>query len=173
VGHRAHPRRATQAGHRRQQSLDPTLSLARANALTEPDLAHVPAQPRPPSLAADLLTVPTLTFETLYNLVLIAHDRRELAHANVTANPTAAWVWRQLIEDTPWGHKPRHLLPDRDAVYGHDFRQRARRIGIDAIATPFRSPRARAVVEKRVIGTLRVPGPHYRARRAALGVGSS
>ncbi len=120
MGHRAHPRRATQAGHRRQQSLDPTLSLARANALTEPDLAHVPAQPRPPSLAADLLTVPTLTFKTLYVLVLIAHDRRELAHANVTANPTAAWVWRQLIEDTPWGHKPRHLLPDRDAVYGHD-----------------------------------------------------
>ncbi len=52
------------------------------------------------------------------------------------------------------GHKPRHLLHDRDGVYGRDFRQRARRIGIDAIATPVRSPRANAVVE-RVIGTLR------------------
>jgi putative transposase len=37
---------------------------------------------------------------------------------------------------------------------GRDFRQRARRIGIDALATPVRSPRANAVVE-RVIGTLR------------------
>jgi transposase InsO family protein len=75
-------------------------------------------------------------------------------HVNVTANPTAAWVWCQLIEATPWGYRPRHLLRDRDAVYGRDFRQRARRIGLDAIATPVRSPRANAVAE-RVIGTLR------------------
>lgn len=65
-----------------------------------------------------------------------------------------AWVWRQLIEATPCGNQPRHLLRDRDAVYWRDFRQRARRIGIDAIATPVRSPRANAVVQ-RVIGTLR------------------
>ena len=104
--------------------------------------------------AADLLTVQTLTFKTLYVLVFIAHGRRELVHMNVTANPTAAWVWRQVIEATPWGHKPRHLLRDRDAVYGRDFRARAERIGIDAIATPVASPRANAVVE-RVIGTLR------------------
>jgi len=98
--------------------------------------------------------VPTLTCKTLYVLVFIAHGRRELVHVNVTANPTAAWVWRQLIEATPWGQKPRHLLRDRDAVYGRDFRRQARRIGIDAIATPVRSPRANAVSE-RLIGTLR------------------
>src|SRR3712207_7007393 len=55
------------------------------------------------------------------------------SHVNVTANPTAAWVWRQIIEATPWGAKPRHLLHDRDAVFGRDFRQRARRLGIDSI----------------------------------------
>jgi transposase InsO family protein len=104
--------------------------------------------------AADLFTVPTLTFKTLYVLVYINHHRRELVHVNVTANPTAAWVWRQLIEATPWGNKPRHLLHDRDAVYGRDFRQRAGRVGIDSIATPVRAPRANAIVE-RVIGTLR------------------
>jgi transposase InsO family protein len=86
--------------------------------------------------------------------VFIAHGRRELVHVNVTANPTAAWVWRQLMEATPWGQKPRHLLRDRDAVYGRDFRQRARRMGIDSIATPVRAPRANAIAE-RVIGTLR------------------
>jgi transposase InsO family protein len=104
--------------------------------------------------AAGLFTVPTLTFKTLYVLVFIGHGRRELVHVNVTANPTAAWVWRQLIEATPWGGKPRHLLRDRDAVYGRDFRQRARRIGIDAIATPMHAPTANAIAE-RVIGTLR------------------
>jgi len=95
--------------------------------------------------AADLLTVPTLTFRTLYVLVFIAHGRRELVHVNVTVNPTAAWVWRQLIEATPWGQKPRHLLRDRDAVYGRDFRKRAQRIGIDAIATLIHAPKAKDV----------------------------
>jgi transposase InsO family protein len=104
--------------------------------------------------AADLFAVPTLTFNPLYALVFIAHGRRELVHVNVTANPTAAWVWRQLIEATPWGQQPRHLLRDRDAVYGRNLRQQARRIGIDAIATPTQAPRANAIVE-RVIGTLR------------------
>jgi putative transposase len=104
--------------------------------------------------AADLLSVPTLTFKTLHVLVFIAHGRRELVHVNVTANPTAAWVWRQLIEATPWGTKPRHLLRDRDAVYGREFRQRARRIGIDAVATAIHAPMANAIAE-RVIGTLR------------------
>jgi putative transposase len=85
--------------------------------------------------AADLLTVPTLTFTTLYVLVFIAHGRREFVHINVTASPTAAWVWRQVLEATPWGHKPRHLLHDRDRVYGRDFRKRAQRVGIDAIST--------------------------------------
>jgi hypothetical protein len=70
------------------------------------------------------------------------------------ANPTAAWVWRQLIEATPWGQKPRHLLRDRDAVYGRHFRKRARRIGVDAIETPIHAPKANSIAE-RVIGTLR------------------
>jgi transposase InsO family protein len=104
--------------------------------------------------AADLFTVPTLTFKTLYVLVFIAHGRRQLVHLNVTANPTAAWVWRQLIDATPWGNKPRHLLHDRDAVYGRDFGRRAERLGIDAIISPVRAPKANAIAE-RVIGTLR------------------
>src|ERR671928_1079146 len=39
--------------------------------------------------AADLLTVQTLTFKTLYVLIFIAHGRSELVHVNVTASPTA------------------------------------------------------------------------------------
>ncbi len=46
------------------------------------------------------------------------------------------------------------MLRDRDAVYGREFRNRARRIGIDAIATPIHAPKANAIAE-RVIGTLR------------------
>jgi putative transposase len=104
--------------------------------------------------AADLLIVQTLTLRTLYLLVFITHGRRELVHVNVTAHPTAAWVWRQVIEATPWGRKPHYLLRDRDHVYGGTFRERARRLGIETLLTPVRAPRANAIAE-RVIGTLR------------------
>jgi transposase InsO family protein len=104
--------------------------------------------------AADLFTVPTVTFRTLYVLFFITHGRRELVHAAVTAHPTAAWVWRQVVEATAWGRRPRHLVRDRDAVYGGDFIRRARGLGIETVLTPVRAPRANAIAE-RVVRTFR------------------
>ncbi len=109
---------------------------------------------RPQRWATGLFTVQTLTFKTLYVLLLIAHERRELLHLNVTAHPTAAWVWRQLVDATPWGRAPRFLLRDRDRVYGGDVVRRAKRRGIETLLTPVCAPRANAVAE-RVIGTRR------------------
>jgi putative transposase len=104
--------------------------------------------------AVDLCTVQTLTFRTLYVFAVVAHGRRDLAHLNATAHPTAAWVWRQLVEATAWGRRPRFLLRDRDAVYGGDVAQRAAALGVETLLAPARAPRANAVAE-RVIGTLR------------------
>ncbi len=100
--------------------------------------------------AADLFTVHTLTFRTLYVLFFIAHGRRELVHFNITAHPTAAWVWRQLIEATPWGRKPHYLIRDRDRVYGGDFVQRAKALRIQTLLTPVRAPQANAIAERMV-----------------------
>src|SRR5918911_4320425 len=83
--------------------------------------------------AADLFTVQTLTFRTLYVLLFVAHGRRELIHVNVTSSPTAAWVWRQVIQATPWGRVPRFLIRDRDRVYGSDFPARAAALGIETV----------------------------------------
>src|SRR3989442_4974376 len=83
------------------------------------------ANHRPSIWAADLLTVQTLTVRTLHVLLVVAHGRRELVHLAVTAHPTAAWVWRQLINATPWGHAPAYLVRDRDAVYGVDVARSA------------------------------------------------
>ncbi|HEY3079180.1 MAG TPA: integrase core domain-containing protein [Chloroflexota bacterium] len=102
----------------------------------------------------------TLTFGTLYVLVFVSHPRRELVHLNVTASPTAAWVWRQLIEATPFGCQPRYLMRDRDALYGRDFVRRARRLGSETVLTPIRAPRANAIAE-RLVGTLRRECPDH------------
>ncbi len=104
--------------------------------------------------AADLLVVQTVGFRVLYVLFVIQHDRRELIHFNVTASPTAAWVWRQLIEATPWGRHPRYLIHDRDAVYGRDIDARLTKLGIAGIRTPARAPRANSIAE-RVVRSIR------------------
>jgi transposase InsO family protein len=109
---------------------------------------------RPSIWAADLLTVQTLTFRTLYVLLFVAHGRRELVYVAVAAHPTAAWVWRQLINATPWGRIPAYLVRDRDAVYGSDFVRKADGLGIRTMLTPVRAPRANAIAE-RLVGTLR------------------
>jgi transposase InsO family protein len=104
--------------------------------------------------AADFFTVQTLTFRTLYVFVLLGHERRHIVHWNVTAHPTAPWVWRQIIEATPWNTTPRFLIRDRDRSYGGDFVRRARAIGIETVLTPIHAPQANALAE-RVIGTMR------------------
>jgi transposase InsO family protein len=104
--------------------------------------------------AADLFTVSTLTFRTLYVLFFITHERRELVHFRVTAHPTAAWVWQQLINATPWGQQPKYLLRDRDRVYGAGFVRRDKALGVETLLTPFRAPRANAIAE-RVVRTVR------------------
>ena len=98
--------------------------------------------------AADLFVVQTLTFQTLYVLFFISHGRRQLVHFEVTANPTAAWVWRQLIEATPWNREPNYLIHDRDRVWGADLDRRTLGLGIKSLQTPIRAPRANAVAER-------------------------
>jgi hypothetical protein len=66
--------------------------------------------------AADLSTVPTVTFRTLSVPGFITHDRRELGHCPVTAHPTSVRTERRLAEATAQGRRPRHLVRDRDTA---------------------------------------------------------
>src|SRR6266481_6274742 len=68
-----------------------------------------------PDIAAmDLFVVPTIGFDLLYAFVIVRLDRRDLVWINVTANPTAEWVARQLTEAFPWDEAPHYLIRDRD-----------------------------------------------------------
>jgi hypothetical protein len=80
--------------------------------------------------AIDLFVLPTITFRLLYCLVILRHGRRLWVSFEVTTNPTAEWISRQVTEAFPWDSAPRYLIRDRDTVYGPIFRHRLRAMGI-------------------------------------------
>jgi transposase InsO family protein len=105
-------------------------------------------------VSIDFFTVPTIRFQVLYVFLVLAHNRRRILHFNVTAHPTAEWTGQQLREAFPFAQLPRYLLRDRDAIFGDDFRERVRDMGICEVLSALRSPWQRAYVE-RVIGSIR------------------
>ena len=64
---------------------------------------------------------------------------------NVTASPTTAWIWQQVMEATPWVRQPRYLLRDRDAVSTEPLVQRTQRRGIQTLLSPVRELHASAM----------------------------
>jgi transposase InsO family protein len=102
--------------------------------------------------ACDFTVVHDLLFRALYIFAVIELETRRIVHVAVTRSPTDAWVAQQLREATPWNHRPKYLIHDRDTKYGAHFTSVA--AGIQELRTPHRAPRANAVCE-RWIGSLR------------------
>src|ERR1700752_3642508 len=68
-----------------------------------------------PDIAAmDLFVVPTIGFDLLFVFVIVRLDRRDLVWINVTVNPTAEWVARQITEAFPWDGAHGRMIRDRD-----------------------------------------------------------
>jgi putative transposase len=105
-------------------------------------------------VSVDFFTVPTIRFQVLYVFLVLAHERRRIVHFAVTAHPTAEWTAQQVREAFPWDSAPRYLLRDRDRIFGHDFVEQVKAMGIKQVLSAPRSPWQRAYVE-RVIGTIR------------------
>ena len=105
-------------------------------------------------VAVDFFTVPTATFRILFCFIVLRHDRRVVVHLNVTANPTGQWTAQQVVEAFPYGEAPRFLIRDHDGIYGVDFRQRIKHMGIEEVVTAPRSPWQNPYVE-RLIGSIR------------------
>jgi hypothetical protein len=83
-----------------------------------------------PDIAArDLFIVVTIGFDLLYVLVIVRLDRRDLI-----------WIKRHskshgrmgctFTEAFPWDEAPRHLIRDRDRIYGSVVTRRLRAMGI-------------------------------------------
>jgi transposase InsO family protein len=108
-----------------------------------------------PDIAAmDLFVVPTISFDLLYAFVIVRLDRRDLIWANVTANPTAEWIARQVTEAFPWDSAPQYLIRDRDQIYGTFVTRRLRAMGIRDKPIAPASPWQNGFAE-RLIGSIR------------------
>ena len=81
-------------------------------------------------------------------------DRRDRARINVTTNPTAEWVARQITEAFPWDGAPRYMIRDRDRIYGTVVTRRLRAMGIRDKPIAPASPWQNGFVE-RLIGSIR------------------
>jgi transposase InsO family protein len=103
-------------------------------------------------VAIDFFTVPTATFGVLSGFLVV--DRRRVLHFNVTANPSAEWTARQLVQAFPWEKAPRFLVRDRDGIYGDRVWHTLEVLGIEEVVTAPRSPWQNAFAE-RLIGSLR------------------
>jgi transposase InsO family protein len=104
--------------------------------------------------AVDLFVVPTIGFKLLYGFVILSLGRRRLVWTNVTANPTAEWIARQITDAFPWDERPRYLIRDRDSCCGAVALRRLRAMGIRdrpiAPCSPWQNGHA-----ERLIGSIR------------------
>jgi transposase InsO family protein len=108
-----------------------------------------------PDIAAmDLFVVPTIGFKLLYGFVIVRLHRRDLVWINVTTDPTAEWVARQITEAFPWDGAPRYMIRDRDRIYGTVVTRRLRAMGIRDKPIALASPWQNGFVE-RLIGSIR------------------
>jgi transposase InsO family protein len=90
----------------------------------------------------------------LYGFVIVRLHRRDLVWINVTANPTAEWVVRQITEAFPWDGAPRYMIRDRDRIYGAIVTRRLRAMGIRDKPIAPASPWQNGFAE-RIIGSIR------------------
>jgi transposase InsO family protein len=98
--------------------------------------------------AMDFFTVPTVTFNLLYCLFIISHDRRQIVHFNVTQHPTSSWIVQQLREAFPYESAPKFLLFDHDQKYGLEVPAALRSLQITGVQTSIRSPWQNGVAER-------------------------
>jgi hypothetical protein len=94
----------------------------------------------------DLFVVRTISFKSLYGLVILRHARRRLVRISVTSNPTAEWIAGQVTDAFPWDEAPRHLIRDRDSAFGLWFTPAAFVQWRSAIILPHRARHGRMVL---------------------------
>ena len=104
-------------------------------------------------LACDFFLIPTASFKSLIGFVVMELGRRRILACKVTPRANGAWA-AEVIRQACSPGQFRHVLRDRDAIYGAEFKATLRSLGLRQLVTAPRAPRMNPFAE-RVIGTLR------------------
>jgi len=105
-------------------------------------------------LATDFFHVDSVMLRRYYVLFVIEVDSRVVHLLGVTTNPAMAWVvqvarnFTSDLEDAGHRFRFRFLIRDRDTKFTASFDEVFRAVGISAIRTPVRSPKANAFTER-------------------------
>ncbi len=105
-------------------------------------------------LACDFFLVVTVTFRTLYVFVILEHGSRRILYCNATSHPTSEWTMQQLRQAIPSDHRYRFVIHDRGRVFSKELDGLLENVGLRALKTPYRSPKANSICE-RAIGSMR------------------
>ena len=96
----------------------------------------------PDIVAIDFFVVATVSLRLLYCFLVLRHDRRRVVHFNVTPHPTVRWTAQPVVEAFPFNEAPRFLIRDHDGIYGQDFRERIKHLGIEEVVIAYRHGKA-------------------------------
>lgn len=100
------------------------------------------------TVAADMFVVVSASFQLLYGFVILQLNRRKILHVDCTYHPTQEWLADQLSSTFKGRAIPKYFIRDRDACYGHVFRDRLMKLGIIDYVTKPRSPWQNHFVER-------------------------
>ncbi|MGD6741725.1 integrase core domain-containing protein [Streptomyces sp. BH106] len=106
------------------------------------------------TLAADFLTLDTISLQRLYALVFIEHGTRRVHLVGVTAHLTAQQARNLTMTLGCRMDSLCFLLRGRDTKYTRTFDAVFKADDVEILLSPPRAPRASAICE-RVVGTLR------------------